>query len=124
MWERYTRDIGVNIKSYHADNGIYKYKKWVESCHRCVQGIIFAVVNAHHQKGMEERRTRELKELTGRVLIHSIIRWPKAVMVYLWLYALRMAHTIMNETPSFQNSYKKNPQVVFSGSQVEPNSKH
>ena len=82
------------------------------------------MVNAHHQKGMEERLIRELQELTGRVLIHDIIRWPKAVMVYLWLYALRMAHNIMNETPSFQNSYKKSPQVAFSGSQVEPNSKH
>ena len=42
----------------------------------------------------------------------------------LWAYVFCMAKNLMNETPIFQNPDKKSPQAVFSGSQMDPNSKH
>ena len=48
--ERYAPDIGVTIKTYHADNIFFQAKKLVKACHKGDQGLIFAGVNAHHQK--------------------------------------------------------------------------
>ena len=55
---RYARYRGINNKSYHVNNRIFKAKKWVEACHRSVQRLNFSGVNAHHQNRMSERRIR------------------------------------------------------------------
>ena len=41
-WESYARNRGVTIKSYHAYNGIFKVKRWVELCHIGGQDITFS----------------------------------------------------------------------------------
>ena len=58
------------------------------------------------------------------MLIHTRRRWPNVVTGNLGTYALLMDNKVMNRTPRLQSSDKKIPQVVFSGSQVDPNSKH
>ena len=123
-WEMYDRDKGVTIKSYHGNNGIFKAKKWVESCHRGVQGIDFAGLNAHNNNGMAEIRIRELKEPTCIMLIHFNRKLLKAVAENLWPYALHMANNVVNETLIFQNPDKKIPRAAFSVSQVDSTSKH
>ena len=42
----------------------------------------------------------------------------------LWMDAFYIDNKIMNEAPIFHNPYKKSPQVLFLGYQVDPNSKH
>ena len=70
-FEQYAENRGVRVQAYHADNGIFKAKKWVEECRQSKQDLTFAGVNAHHQNGIAERRIRELQETTRAMLIHA-----------------------------------------------------
>ena len=91
-FEEFARQYNVTIRGYHADNGIFRANKWVESCRNQSQSLTFAGVNAHHQNGIAERRIRTLQELTRAMLIHANKLWPEAIMANLWPYALRMAN--------------------------------
>ena len=59
-FERYARLCNMTITAYHADNGIFKAREWVDNCHQSQQGLTFAGVGAHHANGKAERRIREL----------------------------------------------------------------
>ena len=53
-FEQYAENRGVRVQAYHADNGIFKAKKWVKECRQRKQDLTFAGVNAHHQNGVAE----------------------------------------------------------------------
>ena len=53
-FERYARLRDVTISAYHADNGIFKARKWVDICHQLQQGLTFAGVGANHANGNTE----------------------------------------------------------------------
>ena len=55
-FEKYAANRGVTIQAYHADNRIFKAKKWMEECLQQKQNLTFAGINAHHQNGIAERR--------------------------------------------------------------------
>ena len=40
---------GVDVKSYHADNGRFAERSFVDDVKRCLQRISFCGVGAHHQ---------------------------------------------------------------------------
>ena len=103
MFEKWAHDRGVEVQHYHADNGVFKAKAWVEECERNQQGLTFAAVGAHHQNGKAERRIRELQETARAMLLHAVRRWPNAITAHLWPYAVRMANESINDTPSLQN---------------------
>ena len=100
--ERYAQTRNISIKAYHADNGIFKAKEWVQACHDARQQLTFAAVGAHHANGKAERRIRELQELARTQLIHANRRWPQAITSNLWPYALRHANDCVNNTPNLQ----------------------
>ena len=54
-FEHYALTMGVIVKAYHADNGVFKAKVWVKACHSKGQSITFAAVGAHHSNGKAER---------------------------------------------------------------------
>ena len=62
-FEKHAAAHGVQILSYHADNGMIASKAWQNSCLAANQGLTFTGVNAHHMKGCAEHRIRELQEL-------------------------------------------------------------
>ena len=123
-FERYAEHRGVTVRAYHADNGIFKAKKWVEECQLRKQDLTFAGVNAHHQNGIAERRIRELQETTRAMLIHATKRWPKVVTIHLWPYAIRMANHAFNATPLHAHTKKQSPNKIFDNSAVDINPKH
>ena len=53
-FEQYAENQGVRVQAYHADNGIFKAKKWAKECRQRKQDLTFAGVNAHHQNGKAE----------------------------------------------------------------------
>ena len=69
-FEAVAKQHGVSIKSYHADNGIFRANKWIADCNDKHQSLTFAGVNAHHQNGRAERRIRLLQELTRTQMIY------------------------------------------------------
>ena len=54
VFEKYAANQGVTIQAYHANNGIFKAKKWIEECQQQQQNLTFAGVNAHNQNGLAE----------------------------------------------------------------------
>ena len=123
-FELYARNHGIAIKSYHADNGIFRANAWVQHCMKMNQTLTFAGVNAHHQNGIAERRIRELQELARTMMIHAARRWPKCITANLWPYALRMANDAYNHTPNMGDSEKRSPISAFAKSDVATNPKH
>ena len=121
LFERKSGTFGVKIQHYHADNGIFLCKAWKEACAKSRQGCSYAGVNAHFQSGTAERRIRELSELSRTSLTHSNSRWPEAVNVHLWPYAVRTANDSYNEAPT--SKLKRSPIELFSNSQVMPDPK-
>ena len=58
-FELYSLSLGIKIKAYHADNGIFRANAWVNHCNQNNQAITYAAVNAHHQNGIAESQIRE-----------------------------------------------------------------
>ncbi len=123
-FEHYSRDKGVTIKAYHADNGIFKAKKWIEACRTMNQSLTFAAVGAHHQNGKAERRIREIQETARASLIHANRRWPIAITANLWPYAVRTANECINAMPNMQDPQRRSPIQLYSDTEVDINHKH
>ena len=123
-FELFAQQNGVQIKGYHADNGVFNANKWKAACQEARQQLLIAGVNAHHTNGLAEKRIRDLQDLTRTMLIHANARWQNAITVNLWPYALRLANDAINNTPSFQNAACFTPLQVFLESKVNPNPKH
>jgi hypothetical protein len=51
---------GIRVKHYHADNGIFAAKQWMDNCRDSHQGVTFAGVDSHHQNGRAERKIQSL----------------------------------------------------------------
>ena len=115
-FERRAATYGVTIQHYHADNGIFASKAWKASCANAKQGCTYSGVNAHFQSGVAERRIRELQELGRTNMIHGNSRWPEAINVHLWPYALKSSNVLYNEAPT--RKMKRVPVELFSGAQV------
>jgi hypothetical protein len=60
------------------------------------QTISFCRVSAHFQNGKAEKWIRDLSEQARKQLLHAKARWPSAIEINLWPYALRNANDIRN----------------------------
>ncbi|MFM7530824.1 MAG: reverse transcriptase domain-containing protein [Nodosilinea sp.] len=123
-FERLCLKDGVKVHHYHADNGVFRSKLWLDDCHLRGQGITFAGVDAHHQNGKAEVRIRHLQELTRSALLHAVRKWPQEITTHLWPYALRMASESINATPIRKNREGRSPEQLFGRTEVETNPKH
>jgi hypothetical protein len=97
-FERYTRLCGVEIKHYHADNGRFAKTSWRNYIQRKGQGLSFCGVGAHTQNDNAEKRIIDIKYMTRVSLLHTSQRWPDAIDVRLWPYALRKPNESLNRT--------------------------
>jgi hypothetical protein len=123
-FERTCREMGVSIRHYHADNGIFTAKLWRNHCIVNNQGLTFAGVGAHHQNGVAENKIRQLQDQAQTMLIHANQRWNGKVTASLWPYAVRMAALSMNDLPSLQLKNATTPLQAFSRTTVYTNPKH
>ena len=111
----------MTVKDCHADKGVFADNLFCTAVQESGQTLSFCGVNAHHENGKVERRIRELQENARTMLIDAHKRWPEAISVHLWPYALRMANEMFNSMPSINTG--KLPISVFSNTQVVPNPK-
>jgi hypothetical protein len=78
-------------------------------------------VNAHFQNGIAKKMIRDLQESTRKQLLHAKSRWPKAIELNLWPYALRLANHLRNLLPDKDDA--TSPIERFSRVQVAPHLK-
>lgn len=121
-FERYAHRYGVHIAHYHADNGRFAERKFLDHVASAGQTISFSGVGAHFQNGVAERRIRELQEHARTMLIHARTRWPEAITVHLWPYALRTANDILNSTWDLKRKHVSLEK--FTSTPVQDNLKH
>ena len=125
-FEKYAASHGVQILHYHADNGIFRANKWVQSCQSGSkpQGMTFAGVDAHHTNGLAERRIRDIQDNGRAMLIHASHKWKSHITANLWPYALRTANHAYNNTPLLNHKEGKTPTQLFTSTEVQDNPKH
>ena len=123
-FEMIASQYGVKIKSYHADNGIFRANGWTKDCTNKSQSLTFAGVNAHHQNGRAERRIRLLQELTRTQMIHLKHKWKAIEVAPLWPYAMRIANECLNNSPNMQHPSKLSAAQLFGTTEIDENPTH
>ena len=98
-FERFAEQHGVRILHYHCDNGRFADNDFKSACEQAQQRITFCGVNAHFQNGIAEKAIRDLSEGARKQLLHAQQRWPAAIHLALWPYALRNAVYLHNTLP-------------------------
>ena len=117
-FERSSKQRGVKIKHYHADNGRFADNEFIQDCKTQGQSISYCGVNAHFQNGIAERRIRDLQEQTRTSLLYTMNKWRKMILICLWPYAMRHANDVANATP--KKGENNSPLEKFSGVKVAP----
>jgi hypothetical protein len=79
----------------------------------------YSGVGAHHQNGRAEKIIRDIQDLARSSLILAIERWPTAIDIRLWPYAIWRAAHVMNY--SIKMGKGKCPMEVMSRVEITPN---
>jgi hypothetical protein len=98
-FELHAESFGVKIKQYHADNGRFQDIAFKIHCEQQGQTLTFFGVTAHFQNGRAECRIRGLQDGVRTSLLHAIKKWPNAITINLWPYAMRYANDVNNHVP-------------------------
>ena len=106
-FERFANDYGVKIQHYHADNGRFADNAFKQHCEANKQTLTFCGVNAHFQNGIAERAIRDITEQARTMLLHAKARWPDAVHLALWPYAIRCAVHVYNTAPVLEGGISR-----------------
>jgi len=112
--EAHCRNHGVTVRQYHADNGRFADNAFINDCKAQGQTITYCGVNAHWQNGLAEKGIRDLGEAARTMLLHAMHRWPSAVTIHLWPYALRYAaHSIIRPSRTVSHQWKTSAQLMY-----------
>jgi hypothetical protein len=98
-FEHFADQHGVKILHYHCDNGRFANNDFKTACSSANQRLTFCGVNAHFQNGIAEKAIWDLGESARKQLLHAHHRWPAAIHLALWPYALRYATYLHNTLP-------------------------
>ena len=122
LFERYAAGFNVRVEHYHCDNGIFADNSFIQHCEGMGQGIKYCGVNAHFQNGRAEKAIRDLQTMARKTILHAKGRWPEAIHLSLWPYALRMAVHVHNNVPNAADASSR--LEAFAQIAVSPKSSH
>ena len=135
-FERLSASHGVDVKHYHADNGLFDTKVFKADIEDSQQTISFCGPNAHFQNGKAENRIKDITYNARTALLHACHRWPEAVNASLWPAALKNYVNLRNALPRQFKAGRRvgkkkmpdecfgSPLSKFSRTAVEPNLSH
>eukprot|EP00804_Cyclotella_cryptica_P016247 CCRYP_005730-RA/>CCRYP_005730-RA protein AED:0.43 eAED:0.42 QI:0/0/0/1/0/0/2/0/262 len=92
-------DVGVSMKRYHSDNGVFGSAEFRSHCQNLGQGIRFSGVGAHHQNGVAERAIRTVTSMARANMLHATLHWPERSFIDLWPLAMDYAVWVYNRLP-------------------------
>ena len=121
-FQHLAEDMGIRVHHYHADNGRFTDKGFVEDCQKQRQGLTYCGVNAHFINGIAEKKICGLQEQTRTMMLHTLHKWGSMLSIHLCPYGLRMANAICNSTP--RKGSDISPIELFSGVAMRPKLKH
>ena len=98
-FEQKAREYGVNIESYHSDNGIYKSEAFTREIAENYQKIKYCGVGAKWQNGYAENAIRILVSNARTCMISANLMWPEAKDETLWPLAISHAAYMYDHTP-------------------------
>ena len=90
-FERRMAQMGVVVRNYHADNGIFASRGFVNHVHNSNQHIEYCGVSAHFQNGIAENAIKINTGNARSMLLHAMYRWPAVITSNLWPFAVALA---------------------------------
>ena len=79
------------VKHYHADNGTFAHKGFLDEVNQKEQKITFCAVGVHHQNGIIENKNKMLTLSARTLLLHGIRMWPQMIDTMFWPFAFKAA---------------------------------
>ena len=90
-FEKVLSQASRRVKHYHADNGAFAHKGFLDHVNRADQKITFCAVGAHHQNGIIENKNKMLTLSARTLLLHGIRMWPQMIDTMFWPFAFKAA---------------------------------
>ena len=79
------------VKHYHANNGVFAHKAFLDEVNRKDQKITFCMDGAHHQNGIIKNKNKMLTLLAQTLHLHGIRMWPEMIDTMFWQFAFKAA---------------------------------
>ena len=79
------------VKHYHANNGAFAHKAFLDEVNCKDQKITFCAVSAHHQNGIIKNKNKMLTLLAWTLLLHGIRMCPEMIDTMFWPFAFKAA---------------------------------
>ena len=98
-FEREAQDLGIEIKGYHTDNGVYNSKQIMNQIRDNQQILRMCGIGAHHQNGAAENAIKIITRKARIYLLHMLLRWPEHFDKTLWPFAMTHAGYLHNQIP-------------------------
>ena len=106
-FEQHASELGVTILHYRADNSRFCDNAFQAAYEQGGQHLTFCGVNAHFQNRRAEKAIRDLSESARKQLLHAQARWPSAIHLSQWPYALRTAVALHNTLPTLEGGISR-----------------
>ena len=74
-FEAWCQSHNVQVKHYHADNGIFNKDAWRNHCTASKQSMSFCGVNAHHQNPLAENAIRRITNRARTAMMTIKLHW-------------------------------------------------
>eukprot|EP00956_Cyclotella_meneghiniana_P008409 scaffold11297_cov41-Cyclotella_meneghiniana.AAC.1 len=113
LLEREARDVGVSIKKYHSDNGVFSSKEFRSHCDELNQKLSFSGVGAKFQNGVAERGIQTVSNMAKANMFHAMLHWPGQKFINMWPLAMQYAVWVHNRLPP--DGYGASPEELWSG---------
>ena len=99
-FEREAMGLGVEIKRYYTDNGVYTSKDFLKKITSENQTIRHSGVGDHHHNGVDEELIGNIVRSPRSILWHESLRWPHQSKKDLWPMEMTHAVHLHNSTPN------------------------
>jgi hypothetical protein len=94
--ESMAKEVGIEIKQYLLDNGIFASQEFKEYCDRSKRKYSFSGVGAKHQNGVAERNIKTIAQWAQANMLHLATHWPQYASSSLWPQAIDYAVWVFN----------------------------
>ena len=77
LYELQAWKLGIQVKTYHGDNGIFKAQAYKDNLENRHQEMSYSGLGAHGQNGVAERVIQTVVHLARTMVLHQALLWPE-----------------------------------------------